>query len=62
MTVPDIDLPAVMASLDWSNAELARRVEVHPNTVSKWITGETRVPGGVRAYLGLLIAVRGVGA
>lgn len=36
-----------------SQAELAVRVSVHENTVSKWMTGKTSVPGAVIAYLRL---------
>ncbi|WP_039189893.1 helix-turn-helix domain-containing protein [Aureimonas altamirensis] len=31
----------------------AELVYVHPNTVSKWVTGQAKVPGPVVAYLDL---------
>jgi hypothetical protein len=46
--------------LGWSQAELARRVDVHVNTVSKWMTGKSRVPGAVLAYVRLSIKVKGL--
>jgi len=49
----------LLAASGLSQAELARRIEVHPNTVSKWATGAVKAPGPVRAYLRLFAAVRG---
>lgn len=37
--------------LGWSQAELARRLKLHQNTVSKWMTGRAKVPGPVAAYV-----------
>lgn len=34
-------------------AAFARLVQVHPNTVSKWATGQAKIPGPVVAYLDL---------
>ncbi|MCD1645268.1 helix-turn-helix domain-containing protein [Aurantimonas coralicida] len=36
-----------------SQAGFAKIVYVHPNTVSKWMTGQTKIPGPVIAYLDL---------
>ena len=44
-----------------SHTEIARRLEVHPNTVSAWGCGRHRVPVAVLAYLDLLIRVRRAG-
>ena len=44
-----------------SQADIARRVGVHPNTVSAWSLGRHRVPVAVLAYLDLLIQVRRAG-
>jgi len=41
-----------------SASALARAVDVHPNTVSAWVTGKARTPGAVIAYLELLAKVR----
>lgn len=54
------DLGAMLDVLGWSQAELARRVDVHPNTVSGWSTGRTNVPGPVRAYLELAVKAKGL--
>ena len=43
----------LMRDTGFSQSELARRVSVHPNTVSKWSTGQSRMPGAVIAYLKL---------
>jgi transcriptional regulator with XRE-family HTH domain len=50
----------MLAELDWTGAELARRVDVHPNTVSHWLQGHAKggVPGAVMAYLRLYLRVR----
>lgn len=41
-----------------SNVEVAKRLGVHPNTVSQWATGARDVPGPVRAYLELYASVK----
>lgn len=58
----DLDLVAALKSIGWSRAELARRVLVHPNTVTKWTRGHAPVPGAVEAYVRLVQAVRAAGA
>jgi DNA-binding transcriptional regulator YiaG len=47
-----------MADCDMTGAELARRVDVFPSTVSAWVNARTDVPGAVLAYLTLLSKVR----
>lgn len=37
--------------LNWSQADLARRLGVHVNTVSAWATGKGDVPGYASEYL-----------
>lgn len=49
---------AALEILGWSQAELARRLYVHPNTVTGWATGRTKVPGPVVAYLGLAVKAK----
>lgn len=49
----------LMNDSELSQSELARRIEVSPNTVSNWATGKTKVPGAVLAYLTLLVRVKG---
>lgn len=41
-----------------TNAELARRIECDPNTVSAWRTGGREPNGAALAYLSLLAEVR----
>lgn len=50
----------VVYRLGWSQAEFADRIGVHPNTVSKWMTGKTEVPGPVVAYVVLAAKVKGL--
>lgn len=52
----------LMAETDLSGAELARRIDVFPSTVSSWATGKVDPPGAVMAYLRLLSQVKRVGA
>ncbi len=42
-----------LADLHLSQSGFARLVYVHENTVSKWATGQARIPGPVIAYLDL---------
>jgi transcriptional regulator with XRE-family HTH domain len=49
-------LSDALTKLGWSQAGLASRVDVHPNTVSSWMTGRHEIPGSVLAYV--LLAVR----
>lgn len=53
-------LADLLVELHWTGAELARRVDVHPNTVSHWLQGHAKggVPGAVMAYLRLYVRVR----
>lgn len=43
-------------------ADLARRVGVHPNTVSAWATDKKTMPGAVKAYLDLLAKIKELAA
>lgn len=43
----------LLARLGWSRGELARRLDLHPNTVSRW----SIVPGYALAYLRLAVMV-----
>jgi DNA-binding transcriptional regulator YiaG len=54
-------LRASLRVLGWSGAELARRIDVHGNTVSAWRTGRRALPGAVRAYVGLALQVSALG-
>jgi len=54
------ELLARLRELNWTQARLARRLDLDPNTVSRWLaTG--RVPGYAREYLRLLVLVRRMG-
>jgi transcriptional regulator with XRE-family HTH domain len=58
---PDIGerrLKSLLSECSLTGAELARRVDVHPNTVSAWMTGSRSIPGAVIAYLTLLAEVK----
>jgi transcriptional regulator with XRE-family HTH domain len=41
----------------WSQGELARRLEVTPGAVSRWLNGERPVPGPARVLMRLWLAV-----
>lgn len=56
--VKKFDLDAALSALGWSQAELARRVEVHVNTVSGWSTGRTQMPGPAKAYMTLAMKAK----
>ena len=44
-----------LRKLGWNQADLARKLRVHPNTVSKW---NEELPGYAEAYLDLAIEFR----
>ncbi len=52
------EIEGFLTELGWTQAELARRVGVHPNTVSAWAQGRRRVPGAVVVYLSLAMDVK----
>lgn len=52
------DFKLAMQAAGLSSAELARRLDVHPNTVSRWSTGVTEPGPGVMAYLELYAKVK----
>lgn len=54
------EFDADLAALDWSQADLARALGVHVNTVSGWATGRTAMPGTARAYLNLAVRIAGL--
>ena len=41
-----------------TSAELAKRIQVYPSTVSGWMTGRHKPPGAVIAYLSLLAQIK----
>jgi DNA-binding transcriptional regulator YiaG len=45
------ELATALDALGWPGAELARRLGVHVNTVSAWVTGRVRVPAYTTEYL-----------
>lgn len=45
------EMKEILTTLGWSQAELARRIQVRPGSVSRWKT----VPGAVAAYLRLAV-------
>lgn len=51
------DLAPSLLALGWSQAELARRLGVHINTVSAWATGKVKLPMYAQAYLALAVAI-----
>lgn len=54
------DLSYALSKLGWSQKQFAERMDVHPNTVSGWVTGRVPVPGSVSAYIDLVLRVKGL--
>ncbi len=54
---PD-DLKTHLQTLDWSQAELARRLGVAPNTVYRWAAGLLPSPAWLAGYLDMAATVR----
>lgn len=48
------DLKAALKAIGWSQKDLAKRLEVNEDTVGRWVTGKTVVPGYVVEYLRVL--------
>lgn len=48
------DLKAELRAIGWSQKDLAKRLEVNEDTVGRWVTGKTVVPGYVVEYLRVL--------
>lgn len=48
-------LDSLLSEAKMTRAELARRLKIHPNTVTRW---GNEAPGYAVAYLDLLIGVR----
>lgn len=55
-------LVTYLHELGWSQVELARRTELDPNTVSRWLTGKVPVPAWSLEYLRVLVAIKRLGA
>jgi DNA-binding transcriptional regulator YiaG len=53
-----IEFRAALKALGLSQSKFSERMGVRPNTVSTWASGAAAVPGPVRAYLELALAVR----
>lgn len=49
------ELEMALDALGWSKAELARRMDVHPNTVTSWTE---QMPGPVREFLRLKVSLK----
>lgn len=49
---------AQLGELGWSQAKLATKLGVTPNTVSRWLTGGLPVPTWLGEYLGALLLVK----
>jgi transcriptional regulator with XRE-family HTH domain len=47
-----------LKELEWSQAELGRRINVTPNSVTKWKSGTRKTPKVVLLYLDMMIKLR----
>lgn len=52
------ELRACLTDLKWSQAELARRMKVHPNTVTGWTSDRTKIPGSVELSVTLMLKLQ----
>lgn len=50
------ELEAALKRLDWQKADLAHRLDVNPNTLSKWIATDA-VPTYAAEYIKALVAM-----
>lgn len=48
-------LTDALTTLGWTQAELARRLGLHVNTVSAWATGKTEIPVYAAEYLRVMV-------
>lgn len=53
-----IQLLQTLEDIGWSQAKLARKLQIDPNTVSRWVTGRTPVPTWALEYLSALKAIK----
>lgn len=51
-------LKSSLTILGWSQAELSRRIDYSPNTISRWMTGEIPIPAWMTAYIEAICAIR----
>ena len=49
-----VDLPYLLSRIGWKQTQLAERIEVTPDTVSRWCSGKRKAPKVVLLYLELL--------
>ena len=54
---PD-EFASALSALDWKQADLCRRLEVHKETPSRWATGKTPIPAMVAEYLRMALAIQ----
>lgn len=54
------ELKRRLAALRWSQKALAQRLSVDQDTVSRWCTGKTAVPGYVAEYLRVIDLAKGI--
>ena len=47
------ELKRLLVTTGLSQGRLAKLIDAHPNTVSRWASGRCEVPGAVLAYLRL---------
>jgi transcriptional regulator with XRE-family HTH domain len=55
-------LKANLNDFGWSQAELAKRLKVHPNTVTKWVNDRKPVPQSVILWVNALSELRALHA
>ena len=54
------DLENELSEMGWTGSELARRLGVDPDTVSRWRRGRIPIPGYASAYLTLAVRAKAV--
>jgi transcriptional regulator with XRE-family HTH domain len=56
----NVKLKDKLKVLDWSQAELARRIEVEGSTITRWINDKYPAPKCVYLYLDALIEIKNI--
>jgi len=52
------DLKSKLSTLGWSQKDFAKRYACDEETVSRWCTGKTKVPGHVAEYIRVLLLAK----
>jgi hypothetical protein len=51
-------LRQALAELNWRQVDLVRKAGLNKNTPGRWLSGKTRIPAWVPAYLGAMLEIQ----